>query len=300
MMLRRLFPAALLTAALAAAASSVAATTQEIAAATISVSAPADSVGEAAPLLTPAEVDSVNRAYATVMASYLAPYIKSEFPDDPQAVARFVEGMRHAYAIRDEVDPYFAGVRSAMANFDRVDAMTSMGFPIDAKSYLDALDKALAGDTYGMDREMADTYLHLVMNKLHPAPEPLTPESQQAFLDAQASREGVHKLPSGLLFEVLTEGEGESPTLSDVARVLYKGALADGTVFDETEKPIDLPVSGVVPGFTEGLQLMKPGGKYRLFIPASLGYGDRGAGGGVIPPGAALDFTVTLLDVVKH
>lgn len=260
-------------------------------------SAEADTV---APALSAAEADSVNRAYATVMASYLAPYIAEQFPGDSGAAARFVEGMRHAFTIRHDEDPYFAGVRSAMANFDRLDGMVSMGFPITPESYLDALAAALAGDTYGMNRESADNYLHEAMAKLYPEPEPLTAESQQAFLDAQKGREGVEQLPSGLLFEVITEGEGESPSLEDTARVLYTGALADGKVFDSTEKPIDLPVSGVVPGFSEGLRLMKPGGTYRLFIPASLGYGDRGAGGGVIPPGAALDFKVTLLDVVKH
>lgn len=306
MMLRRLFTAALMTAAMTAAVSVGAAPAPQAVDPAASSKADVrvvDSVAVdsvVAPKLTPAEADTVNRAYATVMAAYLAPYIASEFPGNPEAAARFIEGMRHAYAIRDEVDPYFAGVRSAMANFDRIDAMASMGFPIDPKSYIDALDKALAGDTYGLNSESADEFLRRMMSKMYPAPEPLTPESQQACLDAQAAREGVQKLPSGLLFEVLTEGEGVSPTPADVARVLYKGALADGTVFDETDRPIDLPVNGVVPGVSAGLQLMKPGGKYRLFIPASLGYGDRGAGGGTIPPGAALDFTVTLLDVIPQ
>ena len=252
----------------------------------------------AAVRLSPEEADSVNRAYATVMASYLAPYLRENFPDDSLTASRFIEGMRHAFTIRHEEDPYFAGVRSAMANFDRLDGMISMGFPITPESYLTALEGALKGDTYGMDQKSADNYLHGAMAKLYPAPEPLTPESQQAFLDKQKAREGVIQTPSGLLFEVITEGEGAAPGPQDTARVLYTGSLADGTVFDSTEKPIDLPVSGVVPGFSEGLKMMKPGGTYRLYIPASLGYGDRGAGGGVIPPGAALDFKVTLLDVI--
>ena len=247
---------------------------------------------------TQAESDTINRAYATVMASYLAPYIKENFPDDSNAVKEFVDGMRHAFEIRREDSPYFAGVRSAMANFDRFDAMVSMGFPFTPDSYLAALQGALEGETFGMDQKSADTYLHTVMARMYPAPEPPSAESQQSFLDANKSREGVTQTPSGLLFEVITEGEGTHPGPTDTVRVTYKGALADGTVFDETEKPIDLPVSGVVKGFSEGLQMMKPGGTYHLFIPASLGYGDKGAGG-VIPPGAALDFTVTLLDTVN-
>ncbi|MDE6629141.1 MAG: FKBP-type peptidyl-prolyl cis-trans isomerase, partial [Muribaculaceae bacterium] len=82
-------------------------------------------------------------------------------------------------------------------------------------------------------------------------------------------------------------------------KVTYTGKLSDGTVFDQPERPVQFPVSNLVPGFTEGLKLMKPGGTYRLFIPATLGYGDLGAGG-VIPPGAALDFTVTLLEIVPQ
>lgn len=260
----------------------------------------ADSIAAAkADIFAKEEVDSINRAYATVMATYLLPYIQENFPDNPQAAKEFVEGMRHAFEIRHEDQPYFAGVRSAMANFDRFDSMVAMGFPFTTKSYTDALDAALAGETFGMDNESADNYLHEAMAKMYPAPKPLTPESQQAFLDEQKQREGVIATPSGLLFEVITEGEGQNPGPTDVCRVTYTGKLADGEVFDSTDTPIDLPVSGVVRGFSEGLQMMKPGGTYRLFIPADLGYGQRGAGQGVIPPGAALDFTVTLLDIVK-
>ena len=135
-------------------------------------------------------------------------------------------------------------------------------------------------------------------NRMNPPEKALDAASQQAFLDAQKQREGVHEMPSGLLFEVITEGEGASPADTDKVRVIYTGKLADGTVFDETDRPIEFPVQGLVPGFTEGLKMMKTGGEYRLFIPADLGYGSRGAAG-VIPPGAALDFTVRLLDVVR-
>lgn len=244
-----------------------------------------------------AESDTINRAYATVMATYLAPYLKESFPNDTSAVKGFIDGMRHAFEIRNEDSPYFAGVRSAMANFDRFDAMAEMGFPFTPESYLDALEAAFDGRTFGMSQDSADKYLHAVMERMYPAPQAPSDESQQAFLDANKAREGVVETASGLLFEVITEGEGATPGLNDIARVTYKGALADGSVFDSTEEPIDLPVSGVVKGFSEGLQMMKLGGTYRLFIPANLGYGANGAGG-VIPPGAALDFTVTLLDIV--
>ena len=102
--------------------------------------------------------------------------------------------------------------------------------------------------------------------------------------------------PSGLVFQVLTEGEGPMPADGDTVSVLYTGRLSDGSEFDSTDKPVDLSVSGVVPGMSEGLKMMKPGGRYRLVIPSDLGYGNRGIRG-VIPGGAALDFTVELVGI---
>ena len=103
---------------------------------------------------------------------------------------------------------------------------------------------------------------------------------------------------SGLQLQVLEEGTGPQPTTSDIVLVHYTGKLEDGTVFDTTEgkQPVPFPVTGVIPGFTEGLQLMKKGGTYRLKIPSELAYGAKGAGG-VIPPNANLDFEIELIDI---
>lgn len=258
----------------------------------------ADSVAPAAPLpYTPEQADSCVAAFATVMGYYTRPELE-KFPDREKAADEFCRGVAHAFDIRNEKAPYYLGVRSGLAMIDRLEGMQQMGYPITPANFVPRLREALTGAPMGFDTKSADQYLRHFMDLLYPAPEALTPESQQAFLDVQKAREGVVEMPSGLLFEVLTEGEGEHPAANDRVRVTYKGALADGTVFDSTEKAISLPVSGVVPGFAEGLKLMRPGGTYRLFFPASLGYGDKGAGG-VIPPGAALDFTVTLLEIEK-
>jgi len=119
------------------------------------------------------------------------------------------------------------------------------------------------------------------------------PASPASFLASNAGEEGVVTTPSGLQYRVLKEGEGASPTASDVALVGYKGTLLDGTPFDENPQAA-MPVDGVVPGFSEGLQKMKKGGEYRLWIPPQLGYGDQEAG--TIPPGSVLVFDVTLHD----
>jgi FKBP-type peptidyl-prolyl cis-trans isomerase len=102
---------------------------------------------------------------------------------------------------------------------------------------------------------------------------------------------------SGLRIQTLVPGSGPAPGPDNAVLITYEGRLADGKVFDKSEQPVGMMVSGTVPGFAEGLQLMRMGGTYRLWIPPQLAYGDKGAGGGVVPPGATLDFTVTLLDI---
>jgi FKBP-type peptidyl-prolyl cis-trans isomerase FklB len=122
-----------------------------------------------------------------------------------------------------------------------------------------------------------------------------------AFLAENASKEGVVVTESGLQYKVLEEGEGDSPTAADVATVHYRGTLIDGTQFDSSYdrgQPAIFPVGGVIPGWTEALQLMKPGAKWQLFIPSGLAYGERGAGQD-IGPNATLIFDVELISVEK-
>jgi FKBP-type peptidyl-prolyl cis-trans isomerase len=124
-------------------------------------------------------------------------------------------------------------------------------------------------------------------------------EAGQAFLKANAAKPGVHTTPSGLQYKVITEGHGKSPAATDTVLVHYRGTTIDGVEFDSSYKrnePISFPLNGVIPGWTEGVQLMKEGGKIQLFIPSNLAYGSQGAGG-VIPPDATLVFDIELLKV---
>jgi len=121
----------------------------------------------------------------------------------------------------------------------------------------------------------------------------------EAFLAANGKKEGVVTLPSGLQYKVLAEGKGTSPNPTDNVTVHYRGTLVDGTEFDNSykrEKPATFRVDGVIAGWTEALQRMKPGAKWQLFVPAKLGYGDRGAGP-LIPPDSTLIFEVELISV---
>ena len=121
----------------------------------------------------------------------------------------------------------------------------------------------------------------------------------EAFLAGNAKKEGVVTLPSGLQYKVLAEGKGKSPVATDNVTVHYKGMLIDGTEFDSSfkrGKPATFRADRIIAGWKEALLLMKEGAKWRLFIPAKLGYGERGAGP-KIPPNATLIFEVELLSV---
>ena len=121
----------------------------------------------------------------------------------------------------------------------------------------------------------------------------------EKFLAENKTKEGVITTASGLQYKVLTEGSGKSPTATDTVVCHYRGTLLDGTEFDSSYKrgePAEFPLNRVIPGWTEGVQLMKEGAKYQFFIPSNLAYGPRGAGG-VIGPDATLIFEVELIKI---
>ena len=126
-------------------------------------------------------------------------------------------------------------------------------------------------------------------------------EAGKAFLAENGKRVEVKTTPSGLQYEVITEGNGQQPTADDRVEVHYTGTLIDGTVFDSSVErgvPATFGVTQVIPGWVEALQLMKEGSKWRLFIPSELAYGPQGAGG-LIGPNSTLIFYVELLKVIK-
>jgi FKBP-type peptidyl-prolyl cis-trans isomerase FklB len=124
-------------------------------------------------------------------------------------------------------------------------------------------------------------------------------ERGDAFLAENKKKEGVKTLPSGLQYKVIKAGTGKKPKLNDTVMTHYRGTLIDGTEFDSSYKrgqPVSFLVSGVLPGWTEALQLMEEGAKWQLFIPSNLAYGERGAGG-IIGPNATLIFEIELISI---
>lgn len=125
-------------------------------------------------------------------------------------------------------------------------------------------------------------------------------EKGEKFLTENKAKTGIKTTASGLQYQVTTEGKGKSPKATDVVKVHYSGTLIDGTKFDSSYdrgQPAEFPLNGVIRGWTEGLQLMKIGGKNRLFVPSELAYGPQGRPG--IPPNSTLIFDVELLEVKK-
>lgn len=124
----------------------------------------------------------------------------------------------------------------------------------------------------------------------------------EKFLAGNGKKPGVVTTASGLQYQILTEGKGVKPKVSDTVRVHYKGTLLDGKTFDSSydrNEPAVFPLGAVVPGWQEGIALMPVGSKFKLWIPSKLGYGEQGTPGGPIGPNATLVFDVELLDIVK-
>jgi FKBP-type peptidyl-prolyl cis-trans isomerase FklB len=170
---------------------------------------------------------------------------------------------------------------------------------------LDAIMKAF-NDVYSDNEQMisdmdAGQCLNSYMQKAQMEKSNASKEAGAAYLAQNKTREGVITTDSGLQYEIITEGAGEKPGLQDEVTTHYHGTLIDGTVFDSSVDrgdPVSFPVGGVIPGWTEALQMMSVGSKWKLYIPSDLAYGQRGAGG-AIGPNEALIFEVELISINK-
>lgn len=180
-----------------------------------------------------------------------------------------------------------------------LDNLRSLGVEVDHAAFMQALERAVQGKPGLFDVPDAHAYLTAYIDSRRPATarvDTLDVRSQQAFVDSVGALPGAVTTPSGLVFIVEREGEGPMPVDSDTVEVTYDGRFFDGVRFDATDRPVAFTVRDLTPGFSEGLKLMRPGGRYRLVFPASLGYGEHGIPG-AIPGNAALDFTVDLISI---
>lgn len=185
-------------------------------------------------------------------------------------------------------------------------AMKKQSIDINTDIFVKGLKDALSGEKKLMTddeiRETMTAFSHEMAEKQKEKMQKVGEKNKEegdAFLADNKKKEGVKTLPSGLQYKVIEEGKGKAPKAGDTVTVNYRGTLIDGTEFDSSYKrgqPATFPVSGVIKGWTEALQLMKEGAKWQLFIPSDLAYGDKGAGG-MIGPNAVLIFDVELISV---
>jgi FKBP-type peptidyl-prolyl cis-trans isomerase FklB len=171
---------------------------------------------------------------------------------------------------------------------------------LNGADFAQAVADVLAGNATAMTNAEAQQIVATYMQEKEAEKGKAAREAGEKFLAENAKKEGVVVLPSGLQYVVLTEGSGRKPSATDNVKCHYEGRLTDGTVFDSSYRrgePAVFPLNGVIAGWTEGVQLMGEGAKFRFFIPYNLAYGERGAGGS-IPPYAALVFDVELIEVM--
>lgn len=152
-----------------------------------------------------------------------------------------------------------------------------------------------------MDKEQLQMFLQGYFMKLRTQKVEKNLKDANEFMEKNTANAGVITLASGLQYQVIKEGTGPIPTADDMVKTHYKGTLVDGRVFDSSEgkDPISFKVNGVIKGWTEALQLMKVGSKWKLFVPPALGYGENPRPGGIIEPNNVLIFEIELIDIVK-
>ncbi len=199
---------------------------------------------------------------------------------------------------------YALGASMGMFVNQRFEAQAALNLPVDKESlragFEDALnDNAqLSMEEVQLLTQASDEALRAAQTAKAEEDAAAAIEVGQAFLVENAQKEGVTVTESGLQYEVVEAGDGASPVATDTVTVHYRGTLIDGTEFDSSYsrgEPASFPLNRVISGWTEGLQLMKEGGKYRFYIPSELGYGARGQG--AITPNSTLIFDVELIEV---
>ncbi len=201
---------------------------------------------------------------------------------------------------------YSLGVSAGRYLQSTIDEYSKISVDLNAQLILKGVQDGMAGKSDVTEEEIQqlltaldETYRNEQM-KLAEAAAASAKAAGQAYLDENAKKDGVTVTESGLQYEVLQAAEGAKPAATDTVKVHYTGTLTDGTKFDSSVdrgEPIEFPLNRVIPGWTEGVQLMSVGSKFRFTIPSELAYGERDMG--TIPPNSVLVFEVELLDIVK-
>lgn len=205
-------------------------------------------------------------------------------------------------SLKSDVDSvsYAIGVSTGLGYKENLKTLPGAEANVDA--LIAGFVQAIKGDSTKMNMEEAREYMQKYFVEASAKEANKTKEEGEKFLADNKTKSGVITTESGLQYQVITEGTGAKPTAEDHVKVHYTGTLLDGTKFDSSidrGEPAEFPVSQVIKGWTEGLQLMPVGSKYIFWIPSDLAYGDRGAGQ-MIKPNSTLKFEVELLEIVNN
>ena len=252
--------------------------------------------------------DSLSYAAGVVVTNGLLPYLQRQFGVDTTYMADFIEGFNEALDNMNDprMKSRLAGMQIANQVTDRmlasiktelVNAVDSMVDPLFYRGFADIL----TNDTTVMTMKKAQGIHDQKMKHNHEVKTEKLTKAGRDFLAQNAKKPGIKVTPSGLQYEVLTQGSGEVPQKTDKVKVHYEGRLIDGTVFDASSKhgtePASFRADQVIKGWTEALTMMPVGSKWRLYIPQELAYGERQAG--QIPPYSTLIFDVELVGIDK-
>ncbi len=200
---------------------------------------------------------------------------------------------RASYAFGASIGIYVAAMQQSQADI--------VG-PLDSDLILQGFTDALKGQSAMEQQDIEQTLLALNQKAEEAMMAKILAENQanleagQKFLEENKTKEGVTTTDSGLQYKVIKEGTGKKPAQEDIISVKYKGTDINGAIFDEQTEPVDFPLRNMIPGWVEGLALMSEGSVYELYIPASLAYGENGAGD-IIKPNSVLIFNVELVEV---
>jgi FKBP-type peptidyl-prolyl cis-trans isomerase len=201
-----------------------------------------------------------------------------------------------APVLKTSLDSMSYAIGMLDGNFFKMQGITAVNAQLLGKGFDDILkNKAL------MTPEQADQLIRREMQKMSRKKVQPTIDEGEKFLAENAKRPGVIKTPSGLQYEVIKEGTGERPTADQTIKIHYDGTLINGRKFDSSRdrgEPIVYPLNQLIKGWIEGVQLMKVGSRYKLYVPYYLGYGEQGSGEN-IPGGSALIFDLELIEIVK-
>lgn len=210
-------------------------------------------------------------------------------------------GSKTNVSLKSDVDSvsYAIGVSTGLGYKENLKTLPGGEANVDA--LIAGFIQAIKGDSTKMNMEQAREYMQKYFVEASAKEANKTKEEGEKFLAENKTKSGVITTESGLQYQVVTEGTGAKPTAEDRVKVHYTGTLLDGTKFDSSVdrgEPTEFPVSQVIKGWTEGLQLMPVGSKYIFWIPSDLAYGEHGAGQ-LIKPNSTLKFEVELLEIVK-